>query len=90
MNPERILLPLDIRKWPVEVFSVVNGLANHPGVSVILLHVVTLSITAPRKASMKRLAGMPTGTLNGWPADACARGSPRPLASGLANRRRKY
>jgi nucleotide-binding universal stress UspA family protein len=50
MNPERILLPLDIRKWPVEVFSVVNGLANHPGVTVILLHVVTLSITAPEKS----------------------------------------
>jgi len=49
MTPERILLPLDIRKCPLDVFSVVNGLANHPGATVILLHVVTLSIAAPEK-----------------------------------------
>ena len=55
MNPERILLPLDIRKWPVEVFSVVNGLASHPGVTVTLLHVVTLNIAAPEKGVYEAL-----------------------------------
>ena len=56
MNPERILLPLDIRKWPVEVFSAANGLANHPGATVILLHVVTLSIAVPEKGVYEALA----------------------------------
>ena len=56
MNPERILLPLDIRKCPLEVFSAANGLANHPGATVILLHVVTLSIAAPEKGIYEALA----------------------------------
>ena len=55
MKPERILLPLDIRKCPLDVFSVVNGLANHPGATVILLHVVTLSIAAPEKGVYEQL-----------------------------------
>src|ERR1017187_3679559 len=55
MSPERILLPLDIGKWPVEVFSVVNGLAAHPGVAVTLLHVVTLNIAAPEKGVYEAL-----------------------------------
>ena len=55
MTPERILLPLDIRKCPLDVFSVVNGLANHPGATVILLHVVTLSIAAPEKGVYEQL-----------------------------------
>jgi nucleotide-binding universal stress UspA family protein len=49
MKPKRILLPLDIRKCPLEAFSVVNDLAKHPGATVILLHVVTLNIAAPEK-----------------------------------------
>jgi nucleotide-binding universal stress UspA family protein len=55
MTPERILLPLDIRKCPLEVFSVVNGLASHPGATVILLHVVTLNIAAPEKGVYEQL-----------------------------------
>jgi len=47
MKPERILLPLDISKFPQEVFQVVNGFAERPGVTVILLHVVQLNILAP-------------------------------------------
>ena len=73
MNPERILLPLDIRKWPVEVFSVVNGLANHPGVTVILLHVVTLNITAPEKGVHEAL-----GWDAHWYLKRIARGCLRP------------
>src|ERR1035438_4464356 len=73
MNPERILLPLDIRKWPVEVFSVVNGLANHPGVTVILLHVVTLNITAPEKSVHEAL-----GRNAHWYLKRIARGCLRP------------
>ena len=47
MKLERILLPLDIKKCPLEVFSVVNGLVNCPGTIVTLLHVVTLNIAVP-------------------------------------------
>jgi nucleotide-binding universal stress UspA family protein len=56
MNPERILLPLDIRKCPLEVFFAANGLANHPGATVILLHVVTLNIGVPEKGVYEALA----------------------------------
>jgi nucleotide-binding universal stress UspA family protein len=47
MTAERILLPLDIRKCPLEVFSVINGCAKYPGATVTLLHVVNLNIAAP-------------------------------------------
>ena len=56
MKPERILLPLDIRKCPLEVFSVVNGLAKYSGATVTLLHVVTLNIAAPEKRVYEELA----------------------------------
>jgi nucleotide-binding universal stress UspA family protein len=56
MNPERILIPVDIRKCPLEVFSAANGLANQPGATVTLLHVVTLNITAPEKGVYEALA----------------------------------
>jgi nucleotide-binding universal stress UspA family protein len=46
MRTETMLVPLDIRKCPLEIFSVVNGLAKYPGASVTLLHVVTLNIAA--------------------------------------------
>jgi nucleotide-binding universal stress UspA family protein len=47
MKPERILLPIDVAKCPLEVFQVVNGFVERPGVTVILLHVVPLRILAP-------------------------------------------
>jgi nucleotide-binding universal stress UspA family protein len=47
MKPERILIPIDVAKCPLEVFKVVNGFAERPGVTVILLHVVNLNIAAP-------------------------------------------
>jgi nucleotide-binding universal stress UspA family protein len=49
MKPERILLPIDVIKWPVEVFSAANTFTNAPGATVTLLHVVTLNIAAPEK-----------------------------------------
>jgi len=55
MKPERILLPLDIRKCPFEVFSVVNDLAKQSGVTVTLLHVVSLNIAAPEKGVYEQL-----------------------------------
>ena len=56
MKPERILLPLDIRKCPLEVFSVVNGLAKYSGATVTLLYAVTLNIAAPEKRVYEELA----------------------------------
>ena len=47
MKPERILLPIDVTKCPLEVFELVNGFAKRPGVTVILLHVLNLNILAP-------------------------------------------
>ena len=47
MKPERILLPIDIHRCPLEVFELVNGFAKGPEVTVILLHVVNLNILAP-------------------------------------------
>src|ERR1017187_6708169 len=73
MSPERILLPLDIGKWPVEVFSVVNGLAAHPGVAVTLLHVVTLNIAAPEKGVYEAL-----GRDARWHLERLARGCLHP------------
>jgi nucleotide-binding universal stress UspA family protein len=47
MKPERILLPIEVTRCPLEVFAVVNGFARRPEVTVILLSVVNLNITAP-------------------------------------------
>ena len=55
MKPERILLPLDIRKCPLDVFSVVNGFAKYPGATVTLLHVVTLNIAVPENRVYEEL-----------------------------------
>ena len=55
MSLERILVPVDIAKWPVEVFSVANTFAKQPGATVILLHVVTLNIAAPEKGVYEQL-----------------------------------
>jgi nucleotide-binding universal stress UspA family protein len=46
MNPQRILLPIDVAKCPLEVFEMVNGFARSPGVTAILLHVLELNIFA--------------------------------------------
>jgi nucleotide-binding universal stress UspA family protein len=47
MKPERILLPLDIRECPLEIFSLVERFARRPEVTLTLLHVVHLNILAP-------------------------------------------
>src|ERR1035437_10855153 len=73
MKLERILLPLDIRKCPLEVFSVVNGLASHPGATVTLLHVVTLNIAVPEKRIYEELS---CGAH--WYLERLARGCLRP------------
>jgi nucleotide-binding universal stress UspA family protein len=73
MKPERILLPLDIRKCPLEVFSVVNGLASHPGATVTLLYVVTLNIAAPEKRVYEEL-----GRDARWYLERLARGCLHP------------
>jgi nucleotide-binding universal stress UspA family protein len=68
MKPERILVPLDVASCPVEVFRAVNGFAERPGVTILLLHVVNLNIVAPENRvydelgrdadwHLKRLAG---------------------------------
>ena len=89
MKAERILLPLDIRKCPLDVFSVVNGFAKYPGATVTLLHVVTLNIAVRRIASMKSLDETPAGILRGWPEGACAGTPPPSSASGSADRLKK-
>ena len=40
----RILVPLDTQKCPIEIFARVNAFAQHPGVRVLLLHVVNLNL----------------------------------------------
>jgi nucleotide-binding universal stress UspA family protein len=47
MKPERILLPLDIRECPLDVFTLVEGFSKRAEVTLILLHVVHLNIAAP-------------------------------------------
>ena len=73
MSLERILVPLDIRKWPVEVFSVANTFAKHPSATVTLLHVVTLNIAAPEKGIYEQL-----GREAHWHLERLARGCLRP------------
>jgi nucleotide-binding universal stress UspA family protein len=73
MSPERILVPLDIRKWPVEVFSVANTIAKLPNAAVTLLHVVTLNIAAPEKGVYEQL-----GRDAQWHLERLARGCLHP------------
>src|SRR6266853_6756797 len=56
MKPEKILLPLDIRECPLEVFSFVDGLARRPEVTLILLLVVHVNIVAPDNRLYRELA----------------------------------
>jgi len=47
MKPERILLPLDVRRCPLEIFSLVEGFVRRAEVTCTLLHVIDLNIAAP-------------------------------------------
>jgi nucleotide-binding universal stress UspA family protein len=47
MKPERVLLPIDVARCPLEVFELINGFARRPEVTVILLYVVNLNIQVP-------------------------------------------
>jgi len=47
MIPGRILLPVDIARCPLEVFSYLNKFAGDHRVTVILLHVVNLNAIVP-------------------------------------------
>jgi nucleotide-binding universal stress UspA family protein len=73
MSPERILLPLDIRKCPLEIISEVNGLAKYPSATVTLLHVVTLNIAVPEKRVYEELSCDAR-----WYLERLARGCLRP------------
>jgi len=55
LKPERILLPIDTAKCPLEVFAVANGFTGRPEVKVILLHVVNLNIVAPENRVYEEL-----------------------------------
>jgi len=55
MNPERILLPIDIARCPLEVFDLVNGFARRPEATVTLLHVVNLNIVTPHNGIHEEL-----------------------------------
>ena len=46
MKPERILVPIDTARCPIEVFARINAFAARPGVTIILLHVVNLNLAA--------------------------------------------
>jgi nucleotide-binding universal stress UspA family protein len=47
MSVRRILFPIDVARCPLELFTLVNGFAQRPDVTVILLHVVNLNLAAP-------------------------------------------
>jgi nucleotide-binding universal stress UspA family protein len=47
MTPGRILLPVDITKCPLEVFSFINKFASEHRVTVILLHALNLNAMVP-------------------------------------------
>ena len=78
MKPKRILVPIDIARCPLEVFDRVNAFAAQPGVTVILLHVVTLSIAAPDNRVFEEL-----GREAGWYLERLARKHVHPNASTL-------
>jgi nucleotide-binding universal stress UspA family protein len=56
MKTEKILLPIDTRKCPLEILSLTNGLAARTQSAVTLLHVVTLNILAPETRIYDELA----------------------------------
>jgi nucleotide-binding universal stress UspA family protein len=56
MKIEKILLPIDIRNCPLDIFPVIDRLASRPGVTLTILHVVTLNILAPESRIYDDLA----------------------------------
>jgi nucleotide-binding universal stress UspA family protein len=78
MKPKRILVPIDIARCPLEVFDRVNAFAGRPGVTVILLHVVTLNIAAADNRVFEEL-----GREAGWYLERLARKHVHPDASTL-------
>jgi nucleotide-binding universal stress UspA family protein len=56
MKPEKILFPIDVRRCPLDVFPLVNGVASRPDITVTLLYVVTLNILAPEGRIYDELA----------------------------------
>jgi nucleotide-binding universal stress UspA family protein len=56
MKPERILLPIDVTRCPLEVFDLVNGFAKRPEVTLVLLHAVNLNIQGAPNRLYKELA----------------------------------
>jgi nucleotide-binding universal stress UspA family protein len=78
MKPKRILVPIDIARCPLEVFTRVNAFAGRPGVTVILLHVVTLNIAAADNHVFEEL-----GREAGWYLERLARKHVHPDASTL-------
>jgi nucleotide-binding universal stress UspA family protein len=47
MKSEKVLFPIDLAKCPLEAFSLVNSFVDRSRATVVLLHVVNLSILAP-------------------------------------------
>jgi nucleotide-binding universal stress UspA family protein len=80
MKPERILLPIDVTRCPVDVFDVVNGFAHRPEVTVILLHVVSLNIVSPESRVYEELSREAL-----WSLDRLADNHLHPLASPITH-----
>lgn len=53
---KRILLPIDISRCPLEAFEVANGFGKHPGMTLVLVHVLRLNIAAPENRIYEELA----------------------------------
>jgi nucleotide-binding universal stress UspA family protein len=56
MKPNRILLPLDIRKCPLEIFPLLERLAGRPEVTLVLLHVIQVDRAAGKKRAHDELS----------------------------------
>ena len=56
MQTEKILVPIDTARCYPEVFGRINALGSSADVTVVLLHVLTLNITAPENGVYERLA----------------------------------
>jgi nucleotide-binding universal stress UspA family protein len=80
MKSERILLPVDVARCPLEVFELVNGLAKRPEVTIILLHVVSLNILAPENRVYEEL-----GQEAQWYLENLANKHIPPMASTIAH-----
>jgi nucleotide-binding universal stress UspA family protein len=80
MKPERILLPVDVTRCPLEVFDLVNGFAKRPEVTVILLHVVNLNILAPENRVYEEL-----GQEAQWYLESLANKHIPPMASTITH-----